>query len=117
MTREVGQWVVRRFIQVAMGLTSLFVVLVLVAGPAWAVPAAPQLSVDALNGMKASLLATGFPAQATVQFTVTVGNCVGHASAVASTPTLLAEFTTAAPCTGVAVATATAAGQSATTTF
>jgi hypothetical protein len=70
-----------------------------------------------LTASKASLLATGFAPQATVEFTVVVGGCVGHASVVASTATLLAEFVTAPPCTGVATATATAGAQTATTSF
>jgi hypothetical protein len=147
MARVVGQWVGRRARQISMVGAVVLAVLAFGSVPAWAAPAAappaapfapfaavpsaapapaasaaaapasPQLSVSALTPTKASLLATGFAAQATVEITVTVGGCVGHASAVATTQTLLAEFVTAPSCTGVAVATAKAGTQSATTTF
>ena len=104
----------RRLITV---VATALAVLTLGASPALAAPGGPQLSVAGLGPLKASLLATGFAPQAKVEFTVSVGGCVGHASAVAGTDKLIAEFVTAAPCTGVAVATATAGAQTATTTF
>src|SRR5437660_291584 len=117
MARDRVRWAGRSARQLVTMVTTVLALVFVSASPASAAPGGPQLSVSGLTGLKASLLATGFAPQAHVEFTVTVGGCLGHASVVASTQTLLAEFVTAAPCTGVAVATATAGTQSATTSF
>jgi hypothetical protein len=103
-----------RLLTTAAGVVAL---LGLMAAPAAAAPGDPQLVVTATGPTKVSMQATGFAAQSTVNFTVTVGGCAGTTSGVATAPVVAADFETGPSCVGPAVATATAGAQSATASF
>jgi hypothetical protein len=103
----------RRLLVAAAAVVAL---LVLAASPA-AAQAAPRVAISELTATKVSVQATGFARQATVEFTVTIGSCTGRSSMVATADVLILGFGIAEQCTGAAVATAAAGGQSVSTPF
>jgi Right handed beta helix region len=77
-----------------------------------------RVAVASLEPTAVSLLATGFPQGSTVRFRMSGAGCPGEEKAVVvEKATFPVEFATAAPCSGIAVVTATSDLQSASTTF
>lgn len=108
----------RGYVRRLLGVLAAALALLVAGAPvASAEPDLPRLAVAGSDPTSVSLLATGFPRDSTVEFSVRVGGCTGRASVVATADALLVRFVTGPDCTGAATATATDGARSATIAF